>query len=61
VFDWTVCCFLPAALWFNASVPPENAEQRKLTDMIPLCGTGALGHPVLPCFSHSLKRDHSWK
>ena len=34
-----VCCFLPGAIWFNAPVPSENTEQRKLaaimfTDMV---------------------------
>jgi hypothetical protein len=48
-------------LWFNASVPPENAEQPKLTDMIPRYWTGVLGHPVLLCLSHPLKWDHFWK
>ena len=29
--DGTVCCFLPAALWFNVSVKPENIDERKLS------------------------------
>jgi hypothetical protein len=28
---YTVYCFLLTALWFNASVPLVNAEQRQLT------------------------------
>ena len=34
-----LCCFIPATIWFNPSVPSENTEQRKLaaimfTDMV---------------------------
>ena len=45
---WTLCCFLPATVWFNPCVPSENTEQRKLaaimfTDMV---GYSADGKPV---------------
>jgi len=44
---WMLCCFLPATIWFNLFMPPENTEQRKLAAVM---FTDMVGYSALRCW-----------